>query len=113
MTYLPRVLPARGLHAFLEKEAPRRLNGPHQGVQDNEGTPEIDLVGVVRPPVAVVEDHPGHGRRHFPGQGDDIPGREAGFLGRPLRGVGLHKGLQLFKALHPALHVLFVLEPLF
>ncbi len=63
-------------------------------------------------PVAVVEDHRGLGRRGFPGQGDDLMGRDASFGLGPFRGVRLHKGLEFLQPLDPAAHIRHVVQPL-
>jgi hypothetical protein len=46
---------------------------------------------MVGAPVAIVEDHCGFGGCGFPGQADDLMGRDAGFRLGPFRGVGLTK----------------------
>ena len=99
--------------ALLEEEAALGLDAAHERVQDHDRAAQVDLVGVMGPAVAEVEDGGRLVLAHLARQGRDLGGRDAGLLLGPLRGVGLDEILQLGKPQHPPLHEFGVVQPLF
>ena len=95
---------------FLEEETAFGFDTAHQGIQDHDRAPQVNFIGVTRPAVAEMKDHGRFILADLSGKRHDLIGRYAGFFLGPLRRVGLHEILQFGQTLHPAVHVLAVVE---
>ncbi len=95
---------------LLDEETAFGLDTAHQRIQDHDRAPLVNFVGVTRPAVAEMKDHGRFIPADLPGKRHDLIGRYAGFFLGPLRRVGLDEILQFRQTLHPAVHVLAVVE---
>ena len=92
-TYLPMSPRPAALRPFLKNRPPGSFQAPHQGIQDDNGAPQIDFIGMMGAAIAVMEDHGGFIGRHFTGQINYFLGGKARLLLGPLRSIRFHEFL--------------------
>ena len=108
---LARRLATRFAGTFFKEDPTLGLNGTHQGVEHEDGSSEVNLIGVAGATITVMKSHRRPVLGQFPGQGHDLRGRNPGLCFRPLGSIGCDEILKLGQAMHPSVHKCGIVKP--